>query len=80
MIIKSFIKTSTDETTGFTKVVVTCPMCKAENRLSVPTNDLMRWAEGELVQRAMPYLSADERELLVSGFCSRCYDKIFGGV
>jgi len=41
--------------------------------------DFIRWEEeGELIQNALPYLSADERELLISGICGGCFDKMFG--
>jgi hypothetical protein len=44
----------------------------------VSNHDLKRWEGGELIQDAMPYLSAGERELLISGICETCFDKIFG--
>jgi hypothetical protein len=30
-----------------------------------------------LIQKAMPYLTADEREMFISGTCSDCWDKLF---
>ena len=33
--------------------------------------------KGKLIQDAFPELSSDERELLLSGICSECWDKIF---
>ena len=33
---------------------------------------------GELIQNAMPYLSPDEREILISGICGRCFDEMYG--
>ena len=30
-----------------------------------------------LIQNAMPNLSADDRELLISGICGPCFDKMF---
>lgn len=32
---------------------------------------------GALVQDAFPELTADERELLISGTCGECWDKLF---
>jgi hypothetical protein len=29
--------------------------------------DYQKWQEGELIQRALPYLTADEREFLMTG-------------
>ena len=44
----------------------------------VNLHDMGRWQNGSLIQDAMPYLSADERELLISGTCGTCFDKMFG--
>ena len=41
--------------------------------------DVVDWKGGKYIQDAMPYLSADERELLISGTCGTCFDKMFGG-
>ena len=35
--------------------------------LDVTQDQLDRWKNGELIQRVMPKLSADEREFLISG-------------
>ena len=55
-----------------------CVSCKDTHVLMVNNHDLKRWEGGELIQDAMPYLSADERELLISGVCGACFDKMFG--
>jgi len=47
--------------------------------MSVNRQDVADWREGKYIQNAMPYLSADEREILVSGICGDCFDKMFGG-
>ena len=60
------------------KVSVTCPFCGKENFLTLSAKDFNAWQEGELVQNAFPYLDANERELLVSGICSECWEKTFG--
>ena len=55
-----------------------CRTCGDTHILMVNAQDKKRWMEGELIQDAMPYLSADERELLISGTCVTCFDKMFG--
>ena len=55
-----------------------CRTCGDTHILMVNAQDKKRWMEGELIQDAMPYLSADERELLISGTCETCFDKMFG--
>jgi len=44
----------------------------------VKPEDLRKWQNGELIQRAMPYLKPYEREILISGTCEGCYKKLFG--
>lgn len=55
----------------------TCPRCGAEHSVTVEFDDYLFWTDGELVQNAFPYLSATEREQLISGFCPSCQRKIF---
>jgi hypothetical protein len=57
---------------------VECRTCKDTHILMVNIRDAKRWKEGELIQDAMPYLTPDERELLISGTCGKCFDKMFG--
>ena len=57
----------------------TCRSCKKDNRLEIAERDYKRWLSGVPIQMAMPRLSADDRELLVSGICGKCFDKMFGG-
>jgi hypothetical protein len=40
--------------------------------------DVIDWQAGKYIQDAMPYLSKGERELLISGTCDECFDKMFG--
>jgi hypothetical protein len=42
--------------------------------------DYWDWQDGALAQDAFPYLSADDRELLISGICPTCWEKSFGGM
>ena len=60
-------------------VEVTCVSCGAQHAILVPTSGYHRWTSGQAkIQDALPMLSADERELLMSHICPRCFDKIFG--
>jgi hypothetical protein len=45
--------------------------------ISLHITDVMTWRSGELIQRAMPYLSSDERELLISGIPGDMYDRMY---
>ena len=58
-------------------VFTTCPFCGCENEVEVNHMDYLDWQDGELAQDAFPYLSANEREMLISGCCPRCWNKMF---
>lgn len=53
-----------------------CPFCGESNRVWVNEIDYLNWKNGTLAQDAFPYLSPDEREILISGVCSTCWDMI----
>lgn len=44
--------------------------------MEVDFKDYISWKNGELIQKAMPYLSPGERELLISQVCSDCFDSV----
>lgn len=55
-----------------------CPFCGRSYEVEVNYMDYLDWQDGELVQDAFPYLSANEREMLISDICPTCWDKMFG--
>lgn len=57
---------------------VRCRICGEVYYIAIDPVDVERWQNGELIQNAMPYLSADERELIISGTCGQCWGKMFG--
>ena len=59
-------------------VIVGCIKCAEPQHITVGQADLDAWQSGTLIQDAMPYLSADERELLISQTCGDCWEKMFG--
>jgi|TARA_R110000751_G_scaffold227971_2_gene329709 hypothetical protein len=60
------------------KVARQCVKCKSVHILLVDSVDFSRWKGGELIQDVMPYLSADDREILISNICGLCFDQMFG--
>lgn len=54
-----------------------CDTCMSVFELDVDFYDYMAWKGGTFVQDAMPYLTADERELLISNTCGDCWDNMF---
>jgi hypothetical protein len=59
-------------------IVTRCPICGHANFVEVNEADYWDWQDGTLVQDAFPYLSADEREMLISGICPTCWANTFG--
>ena len=59
-------------------ISVKCPFCGKVTEIEVPLVGYLDWEDGELIQNAMPNLSAEDRELLISGVCYDCQRKIFG--
>ena len=59
-------------------IITRCPFCGRANEVAVNEADYLDWQDGVLVQDAFPYLSADEREMLISGICPTCWASTFG--
>src|SRR5690349_10756737 len=55
---------------------VPCRRCGQITVVPCTDEQLERWRGGALIQDAMPNLSPDEREVLISGFCGKCFDEI----
>lgn len=60
-----------------TLYTVRCRMCQKAFPLQIDHKDIMKWENGELAQNAFPYLDKDERELLISRTCGKCFDDMF---
>lgn len=54
-----------------------CPFCGEYHEVLVYEDDYAAWQNGELAQNAFPYLTANEREILISGICPSCWDNMF---
>ena len=54
-----------------------CWHCKQTFSFTVNLKDLQAWHRGELAQDCFPYLSAGDRELLISNTCDTCFDEVF---
>lgn len=59
-------------------ISLTCPFCRSIHSVEVDPKAYRRWEAGELIQRAMPTLSATQREQLISRICPKCQESIFG--
>lgn len=54
-----------------------CMTPDVPKRVKADPYALMCWLRGALVTRAFPDLSADDRELLISGTCPSCYKRLY---
>ena len=55
-----------------------CPHCHKLQTLEVNDSQYYDWMAGKDIQRAFPNLSADQREIFISGICPECWEDIFG--
>ena len=60
------------------KITGNCVITGEEYSCTVPTAGLQRWLDGDLIQNAMPDVSLDDREFLISGISPTGWDKAFG--
>lgn len=61
----------------FIQISVKCRCCGQEYILNVTDDGYNAYMNGALVQDAFPCISPEDRELLISGLCENCWDKLF---
>lgn len=68
----------TEVVTTDTEVAVTrfCPMCNSGRTVIYERKAFDNWAAGMKIQDAMPTVTLDDREHLISGICSDCWKKL----
>ena len=60
------------------RLEITCPFCGKNHFVEVAESDYNAWYNGALAQNAFPYLSATEREQLISHICPQCQAEMSG--
>ena len=57
-----------------------CPITNELKKLNIPVTQeqLKLWHQGALIQDAMPNLSADDREFLISGITPDVWNDLYG--
>lgn len=59
-------------------VPVQCRICGSNFDIKCNEDDFTKWKKGEgYIQDLLSYLSKDQRELLISGTCGKCFDEMF---
>lgn len=61
-------------------LLVTCRMCGTQHELKVTEASYLEYTSPNrrYVQDIFSYLTADERELLISNTCNECWKRMFG--
>ncbi len=57
------------------QVTAKCPSCGLTMHLSVSESGWAEWESGALIQDALPELTPDQREMLLTGLCAACFDE-----
>ena len=78
MIGKKNLMVTESETPGMANVKGNCVFTGEEYQCSVPLTGLKKWQGGEPIQTAMPNVSADDREFLISGISPAGWKGTFG--
>ena len=56
---------------------ILCPLCKSQEYIEVSEEGFLKWQEGLMIQLAFPELTEDQRERVLTGICSSCWDEAF---
>lgn len=59
-------------------ITVRCKFCGENQQLRVTIDMLQDVYCGMAIKEAMPHLDREQRELLISRTCERCYSRLFG--
>jgi hypothetical protein len=65
------------------KINVKCPpclICTEVGRVEVEESDFYKWKKDTLIQDAFPYLDDNQREMLMTGTHSQCWDEMMEGL
>jgi hypothetical protein len=54
-----------------------CNHCDYTENILVHECDYIAWHNGKYIQDAFPYLTAGQRELMISNTCDTCWNKFF---
>jgi len=62
------------------KITKTSPFSGVSHTLDIPVTEkqLQKWSNGMLIQKAMPNLTPDEREFLMTGITAEEWAETFG--
>lgn len=59
------------------RIEAICPQCDGHNFVRVYLDEYLLWQSGVNLQVAMPEMSLEKRELLITGMCPTCWNAAF---
>ena len=65
-----------DGTTFDSIIRVECAHCNKEYFIPTTRSNIQKYVDGTNVQYAFPHLNADDRELILSNTCVKCWDEL----
>ena len=55
-----------------------CPKCGKKNYIEMSDEQYQKYTEGsDLIQRIFPEMSPAQKEILITGICEDCWNKLF---
>ena len=54
-----------------------CPICGKMNEFECTESEWDEYKKGGLVQNCFPHATPEQRELLMTGICPECWDRMF---
>lgn len=70
--------TKTADLRGYIVSSAPCPTCQDVFQTVVTPDKLYAYNQGAYVQDVLSHLTMDVRERFISGYCTECWDKLFG--
>ena len=59
-------------------LTIRCRICGLDHVVIIAAQDFWDWNAGvKYIQEAFPYLTSGERELLLTGTCGKCFQKLY---
>lgn len=58
------------------EIKTVCPLCGKSHIVRVKQEDHDRYVKGGLIQNCFPYLNESEREMLITGICDVCWNRM----
>jgi hypothetical protein len=60
---------------GEMRIAINCA-CGLLHEFNVMCQDVLEWKAGRNVKLAFPYITAEQRELLISQLCNQCFERL----